>query len=77
MFYITDEQGLVETALFADRAYRIGYGPQIPALSDRWFEFGETSPGVGFEPFQMGDRDRLDLVEVVDPESLAARDGCQ
>ncbi|MYA00868.1 MAG: hypothetical protein F4Y35_03705 [Chloroflexi bacterium] len=76
-FYITDEQGLVETALFADRMYRIGYGPENPALSDCWFEFGESSPGVGFEPVQLGHSDRLDIVEVVDLESLANRAGCE
>ena len=76
-FYITDERGVVETALFADRVYRIGYGPEKPALSDCWFAFGETSPGVGFERVQLGHSDRLDIVEVVDLESLANRAGCE
>ena len=75
-FDITDERGIVETALFAHRAYRIGYGPQNPALSDCWFEIGETSAGVGFEHVRLGDSDRLDIVETVDLKLLAARPGC-
>ncbi|MYA00865.1 MAG: hypothetical protein F4Y35_03680 [Chloroflexi bacterium] len=55
------------------KSYRLGYGPQCPALGACWFEFCEISPGVGFEPVQLARSDSLDIVEVVDHESPADR----